>query len=143
MYICILIVEQNAALGREIMQKRAAMTNREIASWLADCADLLEKGGEKLYRTKAYRRAAESVLFALRPVETIVSEEGRKGLQRRLPGVGAHLALTIERLVRTGQFRSFNEWKEGSCLPVCQCKSVPSRRGISEVKAPDRLAQNN
>src|SRR5262245_50208601 len=54
MYICILIVEQNAALGREIMQKRAAMTNREIASWLADCADLLEKGGEKLYRTKAY-----------------------------------------------------------------------------------------
>jgi DNA polymerase (family 10) len=119
------------------------MTNREIASWLADYADLLEKGGEKPYRTKAYRRAAESVLFALRPVERIVSEEGRKGLQKRLPGVGAHLALTIERLVRTGQFRSFEEWNRGSCLPVRRCESVPSERAGSEVKAPDRLAQNN
>ena|SRR5437764_14137743 len=119
------------------------MTNREIASWLADYADVLEKGGEKLYRTKAYRRAAESVLFALRPVERIVSEEGRKGLQKRLPGVGAHLALTIERLVRTGQFRSFDEWKQGSCLPGRGRKSVRSRLRGAEVKALDRLAQNN
>jgi DNA polymerase (family 10) len=119
------------------------MTNREIASWLADYADLLEKGGEKLYRTKAYRRAAESVLFALRPVERIVSEEGRKGLQKRLPGVGAHLAVTIEGLVRTGQFRSFEEWKRSSCLPVLGHKSVLSQEGGTEVKAPNRLAQNN
>ena len=119
------------------------MTNREIASWLADYADLLEKGGEKPYRTKAYRRAAESVLFALRPVERIVSEEGRKGLQKRLPGVGAHLAVTIECLVRTGQFRSFEEWRRASCLPGRGNKSVPSRLGGSEVKALDRLAQNN
>ncbi len=119
------------------------MTNREIAAWLADYANLLEKGGEKLYRTKAYRRAAESVLFALRPVERIVSEEGRKGLQKRLPGVGAHLALTIERLVRTGQFRSFDEWRQGSCLPGRRHKSVLAQHDGSEVKAPDRLAQNN
>jgi DNA polymerase (family 10) len=119
------------------------MTNREIASWLADYADLLEKGGEKLYRTKAYRRAAESVLFALKPVERIVSEEGRKGLQKRLPGVGAHLALTIERLVQTGQFRSFEQWRRSSCLPDRENKSVPSKEGGTEVKRPDRLAQNN
>src|SRR5262249_49090821 len=74
-------VEGNEKLRRET----TAMTNREIATWLADYADLLEKGGEKLYRTKAYRRAAESVLFALRPVERIVREEGRKGLQKQLP----------------------------------------------------------
>jgi DNA polymerase (family 10) len=119
------------------------MTNREIACWLADYADLLEKGGEKLYRTKAYRRAAESVLFALRPVESIVTEEGRKGLQKRLPGVGAHLALTIERLVQTGQFRSYEEWRRGSCLPGRQDKSVPPQYGGAEVKALDGLAQNN
>jgi DNA polymerase/3'-5' exonuclease PolX len=133
-------------LQKKMKKKRsekAVMSNREIARWLGDYAELLEKGGEKLYRTKAYRRAAESVLFSLRPVEIIVSEEGRKGLQRRLPGVGAHLAVTIERLVSTGQFRSFEEWKRSSCLPFRGHKSVRSQYGCSEVKAPDRLAQNN
>jgi DNA polymerase/3'-5' exonuclease PolX len=61
-----------------------------------------------MYRIRAYRQAAQTVLGLDRPVEAIVAETGRQGL-RRLPGIGSSLAEKIECLVRTGEFATVKE----------------------------------
>jgi len=83
------------------------MDNRTIANRLTSHALLLEQAHGSLYRVRAYRRAAETVLGLDEPVEQIVDREGRKGLQS-LDGIGRRLAGAIEQLVRTGEFRSLN-----------------------------------
>ncbi len=79
------------------------MDNRALAQRLRDHARQLEDQQANLYRIKAYRRAAETVLGLSEPVSDMVASQGRAGL-RALPGVGPHLALAIESLVRTGEF---------------------------------------
>jgi DNA polymerase/3'-5' exonuclease PolX len=81
------------------------MDNRTIAQRLVDYAHYLENRRASLYRVKAYRRAAETVLMLPRPVAEIVAEAGRDGLEA-LPGIGDHLSFTIETLVRSGEFRT-------------------------------------
>jgi DNA polymerase/3'-5' exonuclease PolX len=81
------------------------MDNRMIAERLMAYARFLNECDPNLYRRRAYRRAAEVLLQLEQPVETIVQEQGRKGLES-LPGIGVHLAYTIEGLVRTGEFRT-------------------------------------
>jgi DNA polymerase/3'-5' exonuclease PolX len=79
------------------------MDNRAIASRLTSHAHRLEKERESLYRIRAYRRAAQTILGLDEPIEQIVARDGRKGLQQ-LEGIGRHLAITIEQLVQTGEF---------------------------------------
>jgi hypothetical protein len=81
------------------------MDNRAIAERLAAYARALEGDEGNIYRIRAYRRAAETILRLDQPVADLVAQCGRKGLQE-LPGIGSHLACTIDRLVRTGQFRT-------------------------------------
>jgi hypothetical protein len=81
------------------------MDNATIARKLNDYANYLEGEESNVYRVRAYRRAAETVLTLARPVEAIVAEKGRAGLEA-LPGIGTSLAYTIEGLVRTGEFRT-------------------------------------
>lgn len=81
------------------------MDNRTIANRLTSHAHMLEQARSSLYRVRAYRRAAETVLGLDEPVAQIVDRDGRKGLQS-LDGIGRHLAIAIEQLVRTGEFRS-------------------------------------
>ena len=83
------------------------MDNRTIANRLIDYAHHLEAREASLYRIKAYRRAAETILRLERPAADIVAERGRKGL-KELPGIGAHLSYTIDSLARTGQFRTLD-----------------------------------
>ena len=78
------------------------MDNRTIANRLIELAHALEGRQENLYRVRAYRRAAQTVLGLVRPVEEIVAETGRRGL-KALPGIGASLSEKIETLVRTGE----------------------------------------
>jgi DNA polymerase/3'-5' exonuclease PolX len=79
------------------------MDNRALAQRLREHARRLEDQQANLYRIKAYRRAAETVLGLSQPISDMVANQGRAGL-RTLPGVGAHLAQAIESLVRTGDF---------------------------------------
>jgi DNA polymerase/3'-5' exonuclease PolX len=97
------------------------MDNRTMAQKLTDHAHLLESQHTNLYRVKAYRRAAETILGLDEPVEEIVARSGRKGL-RALPGIGEHLSLTIESLVQTGQFRTLNKGESLSDAPVQQLR---------------------
>jgi hypothetical protein len=81
------------------------MDNRTIAERLMNYAQYLEAQEVNLFRVRAYRRAAETVLLLDRPAADIVTARGRDGLED-LPGIGPHLAYTIEGLVVEGQFRT-------------------------------------
>ncbi len=83
------------------------MDNHTIAQRLLDYANYLEAREGNLYRIRAYRRAAETVLGLDRPVREILDECGRRGLEA-LPGIGTHLSYTLETLVRTGEFRTLD-----------------------------------
>jgi DNA polymerase/3'-5' exonuclease PolX len=79
------------------------MDNQTIARRLRDYANQLQGEEPNLYRIHAYRRAASTVLSQALPLTEVVAHQGRKGLER-LPGIGSHIAYTIEGLIRTGQF---------------------------------------
>ena len=79
------------------------MNNLVIAQRLIRAAHRLEREGSNLFRVRAYRRAAETVLGLDRPLEEIVAESGARGL-RALPGIGSSLAPKLANLVQTGEF---------------------------------------
>jgi DNA polymerase/3'-5' exonuclease PolX len=81
--------------------------NPSIAQRLQAYARYLNDRDMNIFRRRAYRRAAEVLLGLDRPVVSILEEAGRRALQE-LPGIGSHLAYTIEGLVRTGHFRTLN-----------------------------------
>ncbi len=81
------------------------MDNTTIARKLNDYATYLEGEESNIYRVRAYRRGATTVLAQERSLADVVNEKGRAGLEE-LPGIGASLAYTIEGLVRTGEFRT-------------------------------------
>jgi DNA polymerase (family 10) len=84
------------------------MDNRSVARHLLAWAHSLEADRANLYRVKAYRRAAETIMGLDRPVEDLVAGEGRKGL-KQLPGIGGRLSEKIEKLVRTPDIATLTE----------------------------------
>jgi DNA polymerase/3'-5' exonuclease PolX len=94
------------------------MNNREIARQLTDYAHFLESRGASLYRVKAYRKAAETLLGLPYPITDLYGIEGRKGL-RNLPGIGSHLSYTIEGLICTGEFQTLDGGEEEFALTRC------------------------
>jgi DNA polymerase (family 10) len=84
------------------------MDNLSIAQRLRNHARQLDGQDGNLFRIRAYRRAAQIVLGMERPITEILAERGAKGLEA-IPGIGNHLAFTIEHLARTGEFLTFEE----------------------------------
>lgn len=92
------------------------LTNEMIAERLLAHARFLRERDPNFYRKSAYRRAAATVIRLDRSVASILDERGRAGLLE-LPAIGSHLAYTIERLVRSGEFRTLTSdrrslWRE-------------------------------
>jgi DNA polymerase (family 10) len=81
------------------------MSNIEIASRLQDYARQLRKRRDNLYRVRAYRIAAETVMRLDKTVEEILHERGRTALAE-LPGIGAHIAETITAYLTTGEWKA-------------------------------------
>src|SRR5881227_2893624 len=81
------------------------MNNDTLAKHLLEFAAVLESNGENLYRVRAYRRAASVVKMHPRPLSELLAEGGRAALED-VPGIGEHLAYTLEGLIRTGQLRT-------------------------------------
>src|SRR5690349_1685064 len=77
--------------------------NIRIAGRLLQMADLLEHQGEQGFRAKAYRRAAAVVESLGRPLNEILTDEGREGLIA-LPAVGESIAAAIAEMVTTGRW---------------------------------------
>ncbi len=80
------------------------MNNLTIARRLLEYAATLEAIGHNLYRVRAYRRAAAVVQMLPRELHELLTEGGRTALEE-VPGLGSHLAFTIEGLIRTGELR--------------------------------------
>lgn len=83
------------------------MSNHLIAQHLLTYARTLT-GSAHLYRARAYRHAAMVVDGLPRTVVEILKTEGRPGLAK-IPGIGDHLAVAIEALVKSGHFKPYAE----------------------------------
>jgi holliday junction DNA helicase RuvA len=70
------------------------LTNHQIAKRLRPQAMELARGGDNLYRVRAFRQAAMAVLALPDEVSVLLASQGRSALER-LPGVGKSLAETI------------------------------------------------
>jgi len=88
-----------------------------------DYANFLQGREESIYRVRAYRRAAETVLALTRPITDLVAAAGRKGLEA-LPGIGRHLAYTLDCLATTGDFRTLDN-SEGHVDPEQLMTTLP------------------
>lgn len=70
------------------------MTNTDIARRLREQATELARGGDNLYRVRAFRQAALAVQGLPNEVASVVAAGGPKALER-VPGIGKILAGTI------------------------------------------------
>jgi DNA polymerase (family 10) len=75
------------------------MNNRQLADTFTLIADLLEIKGEIIYKTLAYRKAADSLTSLGRDAK----EYWKEGKLKEIPGVGQALADKIDELLRTGE----------------------------------------
>jgi DNA polymerase (family 10) len=88
--------------------EQAPLSNGELARVFHDIADMLEVKGELVYKTVAYRKAADAI--ARSPVEV-----ARAYLERRPPriaGVGEAIAKKIEELAQTGRLEFYDRLRE-------------------------------
>ena len=84
------------------------MTNQSIAKKLIDRAHVLQEQKAGLYRIRAYRRAAETILSLDRPLAEIVAQSGPAGLLS-LPGVGSRISDMLQKLLTADQFQASSE----------------------------------
>jgi DNA polymerase (family 10) len=84
------------------------MTNSDVAHQLQHQARKLAKRYGNLYRIRAYRQAAETILGLTRAVADL-----QKWELEVLPGIGDHLALAITHYARTGEWKNYEELTSG------------------------------
>jgi len=70
------------------------LTNHQIAERLRKQATELARGGDNLYRVRAFRQAAMTVLGLSEELSQLLDARGSAALER-LPGVGKSLAERI------------------------------------------------
>ncbi len=98
------------------------MNNRELADVFTLIANLSEIKGEIIYKTLAYRKAAES----LQELGRDVNEYWKEGKLEDIPGVGKAISEKIDELLRTGKLE-FLEKLENEVPPgLADWLKVPS-----------------
>ena len=83
------------------------MNNRQLADAFTLIANLLEIKGENVYKTIAYRRAADSLLNLGREA----SDYWKEGKLEQIPGVGKAIAEKIDELLSTGKLEFLEKLK--------------------------------
>jgi DNA polymerase (family 10) len=84
------------------------MNNRQLAEAFTMIADLLEIKGEIVYKTLAYRKAADSLLNLPREA----SEYWKEGKLEDIPGVGKAIAEKIDEFLSTGKLEFLEKLKK-------------------------------
>jgi putative hydrolase len=79
------------------------MGNQLIAERLQEAADLLEQQGADLFRVRAYRQAASTVIGLREDLRDLWARQGTEGLEA-LPGVGPRIAEAIRQMLTTGRW---------------------------------------
>jgi DNA polymerase (family 10) len=104
------------------------ITNVAISKILRQIAYLIElqeeedkvnknKANAVLFKTRAYRRAADIIENLSSNVEEIYNEEKLKGLSE-IPSVGKSIAIKIEELITTGKVEYLEELKEKTTIDI-------------------------
>ena len=91
------------------------MNNHLIAQKLLAHARSLQ-GGANLYRIRAYRHAAMIIDGLEKSVAEMLAHRGRSCLAD-MPGIGDHLAASIESLVKTGKVAPRSSRQPECALP--------------------------
>jgi len=78
------------------------MENTEFAKIFWEIAELLELKNENRFKVRAYQKAAQNIENLSENLSDIYKKGGLKALQN-IPGIGEHIALKIEELIKTGR----------------------------------------
>lgn len=97
------------------------MNNLELADTFTLIGDLLEIKGEVIYKTLAYRKAADSLSSLGRDVNEI----WRQGQLNEIPGVGKAIAEKIDELLRTGKLEFLERLKAEVPPSLVELLQVP------------------
>lgn len=97
--------------------------NNQVADKLREMADVLEQQSASPFRVNAYRHAAGTVDTLDRDVETILTTQGRDGLEA-LPNIGRGIAAAIDELVHTGRFAQLERLR-GTLDPAHLFGAIP------------------
>ncbi len=97
------------------------MNNRQLADTFTLIANLLEIKGEIIYKTLAYRKAAESLLSLGREA----SEYWKEGKLEEIPGVGKAIAEKIDELLRSGKLEFLENLKQEVPAELAGWLAVP------------------
>ncbi len=97
------------------------INNVQVAEILQQIADMLEIKGEVIYKSLAYRRAAQSILDLGRDINEVWAE----GHLRDIPGVGEALATKLDELLRTGSMQYYEDLKEEIPPGVLSMLAIP------------------
>src|SRR5688572_12770899 len=84
------------------------MNNRQLADSFTLIANLLEIKGENVYKTIAYRRAADSLLSLGREA----SDYWKEGKLEEIPGVGKAISEKIDEMLQTGKLEFLEKLKK-------------------------------
>ncbi len=84
------------------------MNNRQLAEAFTMIADLSEIKGENMYKTLAYRKAADSLLNLGREA----SDYWKEGKLEDIPGVGKAISEKIDELLSTGKLEFLEKLKK-------------------------------
>ena len=97
------------------------MDNRQLSDVFTLIANLSEIKGEIIYKTLAYRKAAESLLGLGRDV----NEYWKEGTLEEIPGVGKAIAEKIDELLRTGKLEFLEKLEKEVPASLADWLQVP------------------
>src|SRR5574342_1005315 len=98
------------------------LNNRQLADTFTLIANLLEIKGEIIYKTLAYRKAAESLMGLGRDA----SEYWKEGKLEEIPGVGKAIAEKIDELLSTGKLGFLEKLKKEVPPGLVEWLPIPS-----------------
>ncbi len=98
------------------------MHNAEIIRIFQDIADLLELKGGNPFKIRAYQKAARTIDYLPREIETYLEAGGDL---KAIPGVGDAIAKKISELVATGRLKYYEELRQEFPEGISELLAVP------------------
>jgi DNA polymerase (family 10) len=124
------------------------VNNQEIVALLRQIAEMLEIKGEIVYKSIAYRRAADGIEASGQDI----AEVWKTGKLRQIAGIGPAIAKKLDELLSTGQLEYFEKLKQEVPPSVTTLLQIPGvgpktasllwkELGLTAVEAVKKAAQ--
>jgi DNA polymerase (family X) len=118
------------------------MQNSEVAKVLSEISEYLEMQEERSFRSRAYRKAAETIGDLDENLEGIYNRDGLKGLTD-IPGVGASIAEKIEELLSTGKLKYYESLKKETPIRLDELTRIEGLGPKSIKRLHEKLGVKN